>query len=154
MIFLIPFMLWMYQNNPHFLREAGQKGVETISGVHNQLAGEEPSPGSDTTITVNSRPQDLSVPVTPADKLVSQQTQHSILGILGSYSSGLAGAILLCSALFGGKKMGLFMLASVLLILCGGSFHIPTFGLVKPEHVGMALGGIVAVAALFLGRDT
>jgi hypothetical protein len=46
------------------------------------------------------------------------------------------------------------MLASVLLILCGGSFHIPTFGLVKPEHVGMALGGIVAVAALFLGRDT
>jgi serine/threonine protein kinase len=153
MVFLIPFLFWMYENNPHFLREAGQKGVETISGVHNQLSGEDESAPANTSVSINSHPQDLSLAPTPADKLVSSQTKHSILEFLGSYPSGLAGAILVFSALFGGKKMGLFMLVSVLLILCGSSLHVPTFGLVRPEHLGMVLGGFVAAAGLFLGHD-
>ncbi len=154
MVLLIPFLFWMYENNPHFLQEASKKGVETISGVRDQLAGESSSDaGSGGSISINDHPQSLTVQATPADKYVSRQTEHNILQFLGSYPCGFAGTILVVSALFGGKKMGVFMIAAVLLILCGGSLHVPTFGLVKPENLGMALGGIVAALGVLFGRD-
>jgi hypothetical protein len=153
MIFLLPFLFWMYENNPHFLQDAGQKGVETISGVHDQLSGEQPAPQVQPAPDLNQTPTQLALAPTPVDKYVSPQTKTSILGVLGSYSGGLTGAILVFSALFGGRKMGLCMLAASLLILCGNFLHLPTFGLVRPEHVGMALGGIFALGGVFFARE-
>jgi serine/threonine protein kinase len=154
MVFLIPFLFWMYQNNPHFLQEAGKKGVESISGVHDQLSGVAPDgTASQAGPTLNENPEELAAGGSPADRFVTPQTQRSVLGILGSYPSGMVGGILVFSALFRGRKMGLYMLAATLLILCGNYLHLPSFGLVNSEHLGMDLGGIVALGGIFFGRE-
>ena len=85
-------------------------------------------------------------------------TTNKILGIIGSYEGGLAGAILVLSGLFRGLKMGIYMIiACGLILLCGGSdrlIQIPTFGRpYDPNHVAMIAGSAIAALAFMFGRE-
>jgi serine/threonine protein kinase len=170
---LCGFMIWFHANNPNFLSDAANKGKQFVAQQHGELSGEDTSSTPNVQVKVNDAPQQLSVNTgNPALALAEKQginvsadtqakitsTTNKILGIIGSYEGGLAGAILVLSGLFRGLKMGIYMIiACGLILLCGGPdrlIQIPTFGRpYDPNHVAMIAGSAIAALAFMFGRE-
>ncbi|HEX4124546.1 MAG TPA: protein kinase [Tepidisphaeraceae bacterium] len=133
---LAVFALWMYQNNPNFLHNLAH---------HTGQSAQQPSAPA-----LNDHPAPLAGDV--PDQILPPSTTSKILGVIGSYPGGLAGAILVISGLFGGMRMGIGIFASAAVILLAGrAFSLPTFGLLRPDHTGMAAGaGLAALCFAFL----
>jgi hypothetical protein len=141
---LAVFALWMYQNNPNFVSD-----VAHHLPTPNQTA--QPTvPAPD--VTINDHPKPLANDT--IDQALPRGPVSKILGVIGSYPGGLAGAVLVLSSFFRGVRMGVAILISAAVILLGGrAFPIPTLGLIRPEYAGMVAGGVLAALSLMFARE-
>lgn len=78
-----------------------------------------------------------------------------LAGIVSTFSAGIAGLVLLGSALFGGWRLSLFAWPAAVVILCGGHFGIPEFSeKLTAGYVAGAIGvSLFAVGMILFGDD-
>jgi len=143
-------ILWLNQNQLLTQKnaEAVHKGFQELTAQGKELA----------TKAVNER--DLSVVQginTPKFDIKKRETQPLRLPFLpekiasllfNSSGPGIAGLILIISALFRGVKMSLFAIPAAALTLVGPNLGVPGLG----EQVSNAAGAGLAVAGWFFGR--
>jgi hypothetical protein len=154
---LAGFLLWMYMSNPDFLHNLAKKGAQESSQAIDKASGEdkyqtEPQPQVDVNLVTPTKP--LEIPHNPVPLRFSEK----ILAIIGSYQGGLAGALLVISALFRGVKMTFYMVAAcTLILLCGGDHRLIPLPIHNPhlnaDYIAMILGSGIAVFAFLFGRD-
>jgi hypothetical protein len=154
---LAGFLLWMYMSNPDFLHKLARRGVQESSQAIDKASGEdryqaEPQPEVDVNLVTPTKP--LEIPHNPVPLRFSEK----ILAIIGSYQGGLAGVLLVISALFRGVKMTFYMIAAcILILLCGGDHRLLPLPIhssrLNPDYLAMVLGSGVAILAFLFGRD-
>jgi hypothetical protein len=144
---LAVFSLWMYQNNPTFVSDVAHH-LPTPNQTAQPIPPSLPAPD----VTINDHPRPLANDT--IDQALPRGPVSKVLGIIGSYPGGLAGAILVLSSLFRGLRMGIAIFISAAVIVLGGrAFPIPTLGLIRPEFAGMVFGGALAAMSFAFARE-
>ena len=134
-VLLLGCLLWMHQNgmiSGSEIKEAAQKAIES----RDLQVMEEAAEQLDSRIEGATETQPLSLPLLPT----------SISRMFNSFTSGVAGLILLFSSVFSGARMSLFAAPAAFIALAGPGLSLPVVGLLSPLLA--MLGG---AALLFLG---
>jgi hypothetical protein len=138
-------LLWMHQNGlltrEHL--EAARQTVQNVEGLQDvqKAAREAVQKVARTEIPKQTEP--LRVPLLPS----------AITARFNGFAPGVAGLVLLVSALFRGGRMGLFVVPGALMALLGKDFGLPSLGPLDASVAGMAVGVGLLVLGILFGRE-
>jgi serine/threonine protein kinase len=79
---------------------------------------------------------------------------NAVLRALSSFNAGVAGILLILSAIWRSWKMGLLQLVAAAIIVIGPVAGAPGMGPLTPSLLSLATGFGLSVLAFFVGRDT
>jgi serine/threonine protein kinase/membrane protein implicated in regulation of membrane protease activity len=134
-------ILWVKQNqlfNTDAIAAARQEAATALEGVS----------GSDAT----SSAAGVTVTAKPRKPLELRVVPMSMTRYFDGWSPGVAGAILIFSALFSAPSLGLFIVPAGLIMFLGGKFGVPNVGSVSSQSVAMVLGLVVATVGFMFAR--
>ncbi len=138
-LLVIGCLTWMSQNAlipGRAIHEAASKVVETGDVEHLKTM-------RDLTVEVTKPTQPLDVPMLPTP----------LAELLGGFDAGLAGLILLVSALFRGGFFPPFAVLGAIIASAGAQVGLPAVGPFEPESLSMIVGcGLAAVGFLLSSR--
>lgn len=136
-------ILWMKQNRVI--------SSERMAALSTTVTDSDRVSGVDTTQAAGGG--DRVVDILPPTKPLDLPTAPNFLTrLFDGFSPGVAGAILVLSALFSGPSLGLFIVPAALVMFLGGKFGVPSIGPASSQAIATILGLIVATAGFMFAR--
>jgi len=151
---LLPFLLWLYQNRTVPVVEIAKQGVErTQKGVDSPAEADgynNPKPLPSVRFNMPRKPLEL----------IGMPARFA--SILGTWNAGVAAVMLLISALFAGRKLGVVLIFAAALMVGGHLWGgMPRFGVIESWGGGqgflyattLAMGVAVGVLGFAFARE-
>jgi len=146
MALLLPFLLWLYQNRAAPVAEVAEERVQQVQQGKEALA--EPDGNRNPRMLPHIR---FNAPSRPLELIGMPQ---KIAPVLGTWNTGAAAVILLISALFAGRKLGLVLMAAAALMIGGHLLRpMPAIGVLERwggEQAGIFVFPTTLAAGLLL----
>ncbi|MGB7158679.1 MAG: protein kinase [Tepidisphaeraceae bacterium] len=138
-------ILWVKQNGVI----TGQRLVTLGSTVQDQTSDIVGGVDATKIAGVAGQVVDTKVPTKPLELPMVPQF---VTGLFDGWAPGVAGAMLVLSALFGGQALGLFIVPAALLTFLGARFGVPPLGPLSSQAVATTIGLVLAAAGFMFAR--
>ncbi|MDQ3439793.1 MAG: serine/threonine protein kinase, partial [Planctomycetota bacterium] len=134
-------ILWVKQNklfNTDAIATAKLEAASALDGMSGDRAGDSAVGAVDAT--------------KPRKPLELRAVPAGLTRFFDGWSPGVAGVILIFSALFNAPTLGLFIVPAALITFLGGKFGLPSIGPASSQSVATALGLVVATIGFTFAR--